>query len=188
MAKDRSVVLAEYRQRKGTEHFAEVQRRYLKGMRSDPERHAAFLARRRARYNHRRERHLQATEPQASVSGVVYALREPNGGAIRYVGITVQPLETRRKQHVYYARRGRRTHLGAWLRSLGDDEPEIMILETVVDGDLGVAEQRWIARLRAGGCRLTNLTTGGEGAWWAERRAELDLERAVALQQQQNAA
>lgn len=98
---------------------------------------------------------------EARVS-TIYALCEPDSGEIRYVGKTVSSLGTRLSQHLCAARKGKRTHLHCWLRSLAN-RPTIVTLELVPYADDAEAEKRVIADLRSRGARLTNATDGGEG-------------------------
>lgn len=95
--------------------------------------------------------------------GTVYALRDPRTGAIRYVGKTVVIPRDRFLRHVRDALSyGVDTHVARWIRTL-DTEPVFSILEQCSIEDVAEAECRWIAKAREEGCRLTNLTDGGDG-------------------------
>ena len=95
--------------------------------------------------------------------GTIYALCDPNGGDIRYVGMTVVGVRARVDRHLYDARSGRHTHLSCWLRSL-DQKPLVIELDAAPnEAALAHLERRWIAELRKGGARLCNHTDGGEG-------------------------
>ncbi len=96
---------------------------------------------------------------------VVYALLDPRGNEIRYVGVTTRRLRKRLWEHVYKAKRGGRTYRECWIMSLVNLqlEPRIVCLERG-EGDSWVErEQHWVGKLKAEGARLTNLTEGGEG-------------------------
>jgi hypothetical protein len=84
-------------------------------------------------------------------------------GEIRYVGKTRYP-ETRLQSHLKGARTGR-AHRDHWIRSVNYDV-QLVILERDPPGPdgLNMAEKAWIYTLRhLYGCRLTNLTDGGDG-------------------------
>lgn len=111
--------------------------------------------------------------------GVIYGLADPDTHEVRYVGQTKLPVEERLRQHIRAARcRTRDRYVYDWIRSLSAP-PTIVILERDPPGGLNEAERAWIAYLRGMGCRLTNLTDGGEitcpravsDAWTDERRA-----------------
>ena len=99
------------------------------------------------------------------MAALIYGLFDPESGECRYVGKTVQPLKDRLRSHISMAIRhpGSR-HVSSWIASVvcGGNRPEIAALEDDPD-DWKEAETFWIASLRLAGCRLTNLTTGGEG-------------------------
>jgi hypothetical protein len=96
----------------------------------------------------------------------IYLLSDPATGAVRYVGKTVMRWRKRLTAHINDARSGRlRHHCANWIRSLGSASPVLTVVEEVhglAEDGLEV-ERRWIARLRAEGSRLTNLTDGGQG-------------------------
>ncbi len=85
-----------------------------------------------------------------------------HGNEIRYVGQTKQSLDKRLRSHLGAARRGAQHWSARWIRSTGY-AVEIVVLEHDPVGGLDEAERAWIALLRDMGCRLTNLTDGGEG-------------------------
>ena len=93
----------------------------------------------------------------------VYGLVDPKDKQIRYVGWTVD-LVARLKEHMRKAHK-RRTHKNAWLLQLKNQgiQPDVTVLEQGSGDGWAFAERRWIAQLRAQGCRLTNATDGGEG-------------------------
>ncbi|MCC6361844.1 MAG: hypothetical protein IT450_24175 [Phycisphaerales bacterium] len=96
----------------------------------------------------------------------IYALKDPNTGAVRYVGKTVTPLRERLKGHLSDARVGRSsTHVMNWLRLLlrAGQKPVIEPLEVVPAGkDWEIRERYWIERGRALGWSLVNISLGGE--------------------------
>lgn len=90
--------------------------------------------------------------------GVIYGLTVPETGEIRYVGQTIN-LAKRISRHVH---RKTNSYVGSWIKSL-DGNVGFVILERDPPGGLDEAERAWIATLRGYGCRLTNLTNGGDG-------------------------
>jgi hypothetical protein len=97
---------------------------------------------------------------------LIYALVEPDTGETRYIGKTMAKANRRINQHIYEARVQKlRNRKSAWIRSLLKRglRPALVPLETC-EGDGCAEECRHIAAAKAAGTRLTNLTTGGEGA------------------------
>ena len=84
-------------------------------------------------------------------------------GQTRYIGVTIWRLSDRLTSHLQEARDLRsQTHKSRWIRGMfaSDLTPTICLLEATEDRN---REVYWIARCRAEGCPLTNLTAGGEG-------------------------
>lgn len=111
--------------------------------------------------------------------GVIYAARLYRSAEFRYVGITTKTVEVRRRQHLKLARSGQKTPFYDWLRQHDGSVEEVYFrpMEVVLGSELellGDAERRWIARLKAEGHRLLNLSEGGIGprghVWTAEQR------------------
>ena len=108
---------------------------------------------------------LAGAQSHAASAVRIYVLKDPRTGAIRYVGKTCKRLEVRFWQHT-----GRASNLAAtgwcarWIRSLRGKGLLPLIEQIEVCGaDWAEREAFWIAHYRAAGCRLTNLTRGGEG-------------------------
>lgn len=97
---------------------------------------------------------------------VIYALRDPRTGRIRYVGKTVDR-ESRIIDHISQARlnasRGRATRKEYWILQLDrlGLRPTVEVLEVVTCDTWEERERRWIAELRALGYELTNIAAGG---------------------------
>lgn len=92
----------------------------------------------------------------------IYALTDPETGAIRYIGKSIRPYQ-RLTNHCNEQARCHRTN---WIRSLRSRglRPALVILETLPPGaDWQSAERRWIAHGREQGWPLTNSTSGGDG-------------------------
>lgn len=101
---------------------------------------------------------------------LVYALANPLTTEVRYVGLSSIGL-ARPRQHSApsqcISRTKPHTACSRWVTSLvlRGYRPEIRVLERCADRDaLAASEVRWIAALREHGCRLLNLTAGGDGA------------------------
>lgn len=115
-------------------------------------------------------------EVAPDVVGRVYGIRLTGSTEYRYVGMTEYTAARRLAQHRANARRGRRTPFYDWLRKYEGDVV-VVELELVLTTrqDLGSAEVRWIADLRASGHRLLNLTDGGlgpSGVVWSDEQRE----------------
>ncbi len=96
----------------------------------------------------------------------IYALRCPVAKATRYIGKSTNP-DRRMREHLRSAVNGvEQHHRARWLRSLlkQDLVPEIEILRGLPDDAAWQdIERQVIAEHLAAGCRLTNLTLGGDG-------------------------
>ncbi len=97
----------------------------------------------------------------------IYGLHD-GSGEIRYVGMTQGPLGERRRAHRKRARRGGPAWRDEWIRSVFATGGDIVVVE-LAHGDwtqkeAWELEREWIARLRADGLDLTNMTSGGGGA------------------------
>ena len=92
--------------------------------------------------------------------GTIYGLS--HAGEIRYVGKTIGDPVRRLRGHLRGAKSGDQLRVSRWLRSVGL-KAEIIVLERCSRRQLNEAERVWIACLRRYGCRLTNLTDGGDG-------------------------
>ena len=102
---------------------------------------------------------------------LIYALVDPRDGDIRYVGWTSQTLAQRYKSHLAYKSRA---HRSKWIRALKRDGPRpiMRLLHAVPLADGPRAEIYWIQFHRDLGCRLVNLTEGGDGAPGVKPSAE----------------
>jgi len=104
---------------------------------------------------------------------LIYGLVDPRDGCLRYIGKSssglARPMEHRRpsKQGLGYK--------GRWIRdlySMGLTFSVVVLQELPDKGILNQAEIHWIAYFRALGCKLTNLTDGGDGAPPGPKSAE----------------
>lgn len=95
-------------------------------------------------------------------STTIYVLCDPHSREVRYVGRTVLPLHRRLEGHYQAARRGYKSHVAHWVRSL--DQLPIIKAILIVTENSGRVEQDMIALYSVLGYRLTNLTIGGDGA------------------------
>ncbi len=95
---------------------------------------------------------------------LIYLLIDPRTGEVRYVGkSTTGP--NRANAHWRPSNLKRSSYKVNWLKQLAsfDLVPDVFFKEYGPEDPLGEIEIFWIALGRAWGCRLTNLTTGGEG-------------------------
>jgi len=97
------------------------------------------------------------------VTTKIYVLTEPDG-IIRYIGKTIYSLSVRLCGHLSGARRGKKSYLFNWIRSvlLTGRLPAISIIGEV-EGDGNKEEIAWIEYGRQEGWRLVNTTNGGDG-------------------------
>jgi hypothetical protein len=96
----------------------------------------------------------------------IYALvdaREPEH--FRYVGKTVREIQERLYFHLYRQPAERNLHKKRWIIKVQDAGGDVIpvLLEECADDVQDEREIFWIAKARAEGHRLTNMTDGGEG-------------------------
>lgn len=99
-------------------------------------------------------------------SVLIYALTYPGTDRVRYVGKTVRSPRKRHSEHIAAAMRNPRLPVHRWIRSLYERGSWSCLwhLERVPESeDWAARERHWIAKLRAEGHDLLNLTDGGEG-------------------------
>lgn len=100
---------------------------------------------------------------------LIYSLVDPSTGETRYVGKSSSRMR-RPKAHAQPCQQKTQGHLPLyrWVRKLKKKGLSYLIFvleESPVGGDvLAAKEVEWISRKREEGCRLLNLTDGGEGA------------------------
>ncbi|MBK3841724.1 GIY-YIG nuclease family protein [Paraburkholderia aspalathi] len=94
----------------------------------------------------------------------IYVLRDPRTNEIRYVGKTIQTLQTRLAGHLFDSAK-KRTHRDKWISHLLllGLKPQIEEIERTL-GNWAERESFWILFYRRAGAKLTNHTDGGEGA------------------------
>ncbi len=93
----------------------------------------------------------------------VYALTDPRDDQVRYVGWTGN-LKLRLYQHIYYSAT-EKTYKAHWISQLTGLglTPGYIVLESGTGEGYKEAEIKWINHYKDSGCRLTNLTNGGDG-------------------------
>jgi hypothetical protein len=98
-------------------------------------------------------------------SGTIYGLSDPRTNEVRYVGWAKKATK-RFRGHMNEAKSDKEivSWKVRWIRTLLKLklEPVLVILQQFSTNALK-AEVRWIKKLREQGCRLTNMTDGGEG-------------------------
>ncbi len=95
----------------------------------------------------------------------VYVLVDPETDVVRYVGKTTKPLGERRNQHRWKAKQ--KTHKDYWLNILRQKNlrPRYIVVQYAqTTEELNDLERSWIARGRALGLPLTNMSEGGDGS------------------------
>lgn len=116
---------------------------------------------------------------------IVYALMEPNG-EIRYVGQTSDTLSGRLAQHIWAAKKKRKTYVHKWINSILKKglKPKIITLEE--NATWNKSEIEWISKLRSEGNRLTNCSDGGDGTLGYKHSKETKAKIAKALNGNKN--
>lgn len=117
---------------------------------------------------------------------IIYILKCPRTGRVRYVGKTSKTLQWRLDAHLSDAQSKRLGRRGTWLRSLIRDglKPVIELDYIVADGQSWQEiERERISFYRSVGCDLVNGTEGGEGLYEPtdEVRARMSASRKVLL-------
>ena len=99
---------------------------------------------------------------------IIYALRDPCSGAIRYVGKTVCTPRRRLQGHLAKSRdqKNGSGHCHRWIRQLLRKglRPRIEVLEETDRASWQERERYWIVYGKSEGWPLTNETAGGDGA------------------------
>ena len=102
----------------------------------------------------------------------IYWLSDPRTSEMRYVGKTKSKLINRHGSHCKPKDKNK-SHCANWVRTLLKDNllPQIHSLQTFnAREDMDEAEKYWIAHFRSLGCRLTNMTHGGDGGSQPKRQ------------------
>ncbi len=90
----------------------------------------------------------------------IYGLFDPRNDELRYIGKT-NNVKNRHKKHLSDKELNYRT---SWIKSLKilNILPSVDVLDEVPDSEWQFWEQWYIAYFRGIGCRLTNMTVGGD--------------------------
>ncbi len=100
--------------------------------------------------------------------GYIYGLFDPRDEALRYVGQTTKAPEERLKSHLCPSSLRQHSYVARWLRGLANQvlRPLVLTLDRAFSQEeLDRLEVGWIAKCRAEGRHLTNLSDGGDGPW-----------------------
>jgi hypothetical protein len=96
----------------------------------------------------------------------IYCLKDPEDMSIRYIGKTQTSFSSRMKIHIHQSKiNNKPTHKEYWIRNLinKNKKPIIEIIEVVDKDNWREREIFWILFYKNIGCKLTNLTNGGDG-------------------------
>lgn len=105
----------------------------------------------------------------------IYSLTDPITNKIRYIGKTNDP-EDRYKRHLqkcYLEKYDKNTYKSRWIKSLlaKNEKPVMNIIQECNYSNVNEMEIYWIFKMKADGCKLTNLSIGGEvGVDWTGRK------------------
>lgn len=93
----------------------------------------------------------------------IYALKDPDTGQIRYVGMSENP-ERRFHKHLLECKR-EKNHRACWIRRLqqGNLRPGLAVLDEVPESEWQQWEVAYIDYFKSCGCDLVNSTPGGDG-------------------------
>ena len=97
---------------------------------------------------------------------IIYGLKDPRDGRIRYVGKSCYGISRARRHSSVKALAIDDTHKGRWIKQLASLglAPIIIVLEAgLTEETLSEAEVKWIAKGRSESWGLTNICDGGEG-------------------------
>lgn len=95
----------------------------------------------------------------------IYSIEDPRNGEVRYIGKTANPLK-RFSRHRRDALKSTTKHKNAWIKGIIQSgfEPIFNVLEGgLTTENWKEREAFWIQEFIKKGCRLLNLTKGGEG-------------------------
>jgi hypothetical protein len=101
----------------------------------------------------------------------IYALIDPRDNKIRYIGKTCGSLSKRLSGH--YRDKGH-THKTMWIKNLKNDnlKPLIKSIGTYDESIVNGMEIFWIDYFKRCGCKLTNMTIGGESGFNGGKHSE----------------
>lgn len=101
------------------------------------------------------------------MDNIIYALIDPRNEEVRYIGKSTQGLKRpRQHKNPYQLRHEKHTYKTRWIKQLLNLglTYKIRIIQSYLTSDyLSEAEKFWISLFIKRGCRLTNITEGGEG-------------------------
>lgn len=110
----------------------------------------------------------------------VYALADPRTPEhVRYVGLAMRA--SRPYDHSKIARKGKRTYVYNWIRSIQTEgfEPLVLFLESCTKENVGERERHYINHFHSAGHPLTNMREGGLGSHALTEEAKNDIIRKI---------
>jgi hypothetical protein len=92
----------------------------------------------------------------------IYGLVDPTNNELRYVGKSINP-NSRYRKHLQDSKK-KISYKDKWIDSLLNKKikPELLIIDVVSNDNWGFWEIHYISYFKSIGCRLSNLTNGGE--------------------------
>lgn len=111
----------------------------------------------------------------------IYGLTDPDTGAVRYVGRTIEVIEQRLREHISVSLRKSQCGRSRWIRELHQqgNRPGIVLIEEVDALEAMAAEAYWIAEYRASTPDLLNEQSAYVGGYqrfiieWTPERVAL---------------
>jgi len=92
----------------------------------------------------------------------IYGLKAKNSDEIKYIGLTTLLVQKRLSKHLNDKKINHKTN---WIKKIGKDNIELIIIEENIINFQLLCEREiyYIAKYKAEGHKLTNITNGGEG-------------------------
>lgn len=92
----------------------------------------------------------------------IYALLDPTSKTIRYIGLTIVPLNQRLKNHIYAAKTRSTNRRINWINSL-KEKPIIILIDEIISEEVEWwLEEYWVSQFKTWGFQLVNSTDGGK--------------------------
>lgn len=120
------------------------------------------------------------------MSAFIYALIDPRNEEIRYIGKSVNPAHRFKYGHMnefkrYKSGKVKGYHKLYWIDELHKEglEPRLCIIEEVQDDNWQEREKQFIRNCILQGCRLVNISEGGDGCGGMKGRRQTEKQRQI---------